>query len=86
MVSEVSERVISATNIADGSVQVAAPGDHPPIKSIAVCAGSGASVFKGVEADLLLTGEMSHVSVFAMRSLILQMGQSLMFSTKCWLQ
>jgi hypothetical protein len=25
-----------------------------------MCAGSGASVFKGVKADLFLTGELSH--------------------------
>lgn len=30
------------------------------IKTFAVCAGSGASVLKGVEADLYITGEMSH--------------------------
>ncbi|EPS39964.1 hypothetical protein H072_6299 [Dactylellina haptotyla CBS 200.50] len=30
------------------------------IKTIAVCAGSGGSVFKDVKADLLFTGEMSH--------------------------
>jgi len=33
------------------------------IKSIAVCAGSGASVLRGCRADLLLTGEMSHHEV-----------------------
>lgn len=37
------------------------PDVRKPIKSVAVCAGSGGSVFKGVEADLLITGEMSHV-------------------------
>jgi len=31
-----------------------------PIKTIAVCAGSGASVLKNVPADLYLTGEMLH--------------------------
>lgn len=30
------------------------------IKTIAVCAGSGGSVFKGCKADLYLTGELSH--------------------------
>ncbi|XP_037936793.1 NIF3-like protein 1 [Teleopsis dalmanni] len=30
------------------------------IKKVAVCAGSGASLLKGVEADLYVTGEMSH--------------------------
>lgn len=37
------------------------PDVRKPIKSVAVCAGSGGSVFKGMEADLLITGEMSHV-------------------------
>lgn len=37
------------------------PDVRKPIESVAVCAGSGGSVFKGVEADLLITGEMSHV-------------------------
>lgn len=30
------------------------------IKTIALCAGSGASVLKGIQADLYLTGEMLH--------------------------
>ena len=30
------------------------------MKSVAVCAGSGSSVLAGVEADLYVTGEMSH--------------------------
>ena len=33
------------------------------IKTVAVCAGSGSSVLKGVKADLYLTGEMSHHEV-----------------------
>lgn len=33
------------------------------IKTVAVCAGSGASVLHGVKADLYLTGEMSHHEV-----------------------
>lgn len=35
------------------------------IKTIAICAGSGSSVLKGVAADLYLTGEMSHHEVLA---------------------
>lgn len=35
------------------------------IKSVAVCAGSGGSVLKGVKADLYVTGEMSHHDVLA---------------------
>jgi dinuclear metal center YbgI/SA1388 family protein len=30
------------------------------VKSIAICAGSGSSVLKGVRSDMYLTGEMSH--------------------------
>ncbi|OWZ26117.1 YbgI/family dinuclear metal center protein [Cryptococcus neoformans] len=41
------------------------PDVRKPIKSVAVCAGSGGSVFKGVEADLLITGEMSHHEILA---------------------
>lgn len=33
------------------------------VSTIAVCAGSGASMLQGVSADLLLTGEMSHHEV-----------------------
>lgn len=32
------------------------------VKSIAICAGSGGAVFKGVQADLFFTGELQHVS------------------------
>ncbi|WRT65566.1 YbgI/family dinuclear metal center protein [Kwoniella shivajii] len=46
-------------------VQLATPDLERPINSIAVCAGSGASLFKGVKADLYLTGEMSHHEVLA---------------------
>ncbi|KFP70329.1 Putative GTP cyclohydrolase 1 type 2 NIF3L1, partial [Acanthisitta chloris] len=34
-----------------------------PVKKAALCAGSGSSVLKGTEADLYLTGEMSHHDV-----------------------
>lgn len=30
------------------------------IKTIAICAGSGSGVFKGIDADLFYTGELSH--------------------------
>lgn len=33
------------------------------VQSIAVCAGSGASVLAGVKADVYVTGEMSHHEV-----------------------
>uniref|UniRef100_A0A182SMY5 NIF3-like protein 1 n=1 Tax=Anopheles maculatus TaxID=74869 RepID=A0A182SMY5_9DIPT len=34
------------------------------IRTYAVCAGSGASVLKGVQADMYITGEMSHHETF----------------------
>ncbi|RXK41365.1 YbgI/family dinuclear metal center protein [Tremella mesenterica] len=46
-------------------LQVASPNPQKNIESIAVCAGSGGSVLRGVSADLLLTGEMSHHEVLA---------------------
>ncbi|CBQ71228.1 related to Ngg1p-interacting factor 3 [Sporisorium reilianum SRZ2] len=39
-----------------------------PISSIAVCAGSGSSVFAGVKADLYLTGELSHHEILAYKA------------------
>ena len=35
------------------------------IKTVAICAGSGGSVFKNVKADLLFTGELSHHEALA---------------------
>lgn len=37
--------------------------DNKLIKTVALCAGSGASVLRGVSADLYLTGEMLHHDV-----------------------
>lgn len=34
-----------------------------PVTSVALCAGSGGSVLNGIQADLFLTGEMSHHEV-----------------------
>ena len=40
---------------------LARPGSQSDlVKTIAICAGSGGSVLKGVKADMYLTGEMSH--------------------------
>ena len=33
------------------------------VKRVGVCAGSGGSVLAGVQANLILTGEMSHHEV-----------------------
>jgi len=43
-----------------------------PIRTIAICAGSGGSMLVGKQADVYLTGEMSHVgpSTFTRRSFI----------------
>ncbi|KAK1927399.1 GTP cyclohydrolase 1 type 2/Nif3 [Papiliotrema laurentii] len=49
-------------------VQLSVPDEERPIESIAVCAGSGGSMFKGVKADLLFTGEMSHHEVLAAKA------------------
>ncbi|KAL1409509.1 hypothetical protein Q8F55_003492 [Vanrija albida] len=46
-------------------VQLATPATVKPISSIAVCAGSGGGVLRGVKADLLITGEMSHHEVLS---------------------
>jgi putative NIF3 family GTP cyclohydrolase 1 type 2 len=42
-------------------ISVATPKNlENPIRSVAVCAGSGSGVLKGCDADLIFTGEMSH--------------------------
>ncbi|KAF8704363.1 NIF3 (NGG1p interacting factor 3), partial [Rhizoctonia solani] len=41
------------------------PEAEPQISTIAICAGSGGSLLKGVKADAYLTGEMSHHEVLA---------------------
>jgi dinuclear metal center YbgI/SA1388 family protein len=47
-------------------LRFASPVSPSLVKSVAMCAGSGASVFKGVKADLFLTGELSHHEVLAL--------------------
>ena len=44
-------------------VQVAKPYDDSErkISTVAICAGSGGSMFEGIGADLFFTGEMQHV-------------------------
>lgn len=39
--------------------------DLTSVRSVAVCAGSGASVLQGVDADVYFTGEMQHHEVLA---------------------
>lgn len=40
--------------------QAASHGEEANVKTIAICAGSGGSVFRGLKADLYYTGELSH--------------------------
>ncbi|GAB1525666.1 hypothetical protein RhiTH_008829 [Rhizoctonia solani] len=47
-------------------VQLGVPPEaEPQISTVAICAGSGGSLLKGVKADAYLTGEMSHHEVLA---------------------
>ncbi|CAE7052077.1 unnamed protein product [Rhizoctonia solani] len=49
-------------------LQLGVPTDSQPgnlIRTIAICAGSGGSLLKGVSADAYLTGEMSHHEILA---------------------
>ncbi|KAJ3042659.1 hypothetical protein HDV00_006938 [Rhizophlyctis rosea] len=46
-------------------VRVATARSPNPIKTVAICAGSGSSVLNRVKADLYLTGEMSHHDVLS---------------------
>ncbi|OUM54603.1 hypothetical protein BVG19_g4013 [[Candida] boidinii] len=51
------------TNLGLSHVQLstsASDKDAKTIKSIAICAGSGGSLFRGLNADLYYTGELSH--------------------------
>ncbi|XP_058127204.1 NIF3-like protein 1 [Anopheles ziemanni] len=56
---EAVQRIKQHTKLEHVMVGVA-PGASGRIQTFAVCAGSGASVLKGVKADLYVTGEMSH--------------------------
>ncbi len=44
-------------------VRLANCGSSDPVKTIAICAGSGGSMLNRVPASLYLTGEMSHHQV-----------------------
>ncbi|KAJ9104055.1 hypothetical protein QFC19_004189 [Naganishia cerealis] len=51
-------------------IQLGRPAPSSPapskIQSIAICAGSGASLFKGINADCYFTGEMGHHDTLAL--------------------
>jgi putative NIF3 family GTP cyclohydrolase 1 type 2 len=63
--SSLQERVKKHLGLSQ--IQVALPTDNPKldVESVAICAGSGGSVLLGVDADVYLTGEMSHHEVLA---------------------
>ena len=68
-----------------GQVQLARP-DHPrseKVTSVAICAGSGGSMLLGVDADVYLTGEMSHVSKVPFGPTRFKL-TALLRSTRCW--
>ncbi len=44
-------------------LRVARPGKPRAVKTVAVCAGAGGSLFEGVEADAYVTGELRHHDV-----------------------
>jgi len=56
-------RVKTLTGLAHVRIAGASNFDKRKITSVAVCAGSGSSVLRGVRADALVTGEMSHHEV-----------------------
>ncbi|ESO98683.1 hypothetical protein LOTGIDRAFT_142416 [Lottia gigantea] len=60
-VSEAVDRI--KTHLQLNHIRLAAKPSNKPIQSVAVCAGSGSSVLRGVRADLYVTGEMSHHDV-----------------------
>lgn len=61
---QVIERFKQHINIGKMNVAIGAHRTlQSPVRSVAVCAGSGASVLRGIEADLYITGEMSHHDV-----------------------
>ena len=47
------------------SVRIARSANLGPVRTVALCAGAGADVFQGVEADCFLTGEMGHHHILA---------------------
>jgi putative NIF3 family GTP cyclohydrolase 1 type 2 len=54
--------------------------NKPHVKTIAICAGSGASMLSGVEADAWLTGEASHHELLAATA----QGTSVILCTPQW--
>jgi len=48
-----------------GVVMIGKPPSNKQIRTIAICAGSGASMLKNIDVDLLFTGELSHHDALA---------------------
>jgi putative NIF3 family GTP cyclohydrolase 1 type 2 len=64
-VSELHQRIRKHLGLAPGALQVAYGSSERAdrlVRSVAICAGGGGSVLKGVNADMYWTGEMLHVS------------------------
>ncbi|KAF7243679.1 NIF3-like protein 1 [Varanus komodoensis] len=64
LISELIERVKCHLSLSHVRLALGAGKSlESPVKVVALCAGSGASVLRGTESDLYLTGEMSHHDV-----------------------
>ncbi|XP_020804551.1 NIF3-like protein 1 [Drosophila serrata] len=60
---EIDELVRSLQNHIQNSVHIALAVNHHPkslIQTVGICAGSGGTLLKGIKADLIISGEMSH--------------------------
>uniref|UniRef100_A0A6P4ESI1 NIF3-like protein 1 n=1 Tax=Drosophila rhopaloa TaxID=1041015 RepID=A0A6P4ESI1_DRORH len=60
---ELSKLLESLQKHIGNSVHIALAVSHNPntlIQTVGICAGSGGSLLKGIQADLIITGEMSH--------------------------
>ncbi|CDK25725.1 unnamed protein product [Kuraishia capsulata CBS 1993] len=57
---ELVERVKTSLGISQLLVAPASGSSNPVASSVAICAGSGGSLFRGVNADVFYTGELSH--------------------------
>jgi dinuclear metal center YbgI/SA1388 family protein len=64
MMGELEARIKHHLNLAQIQVGYAST-PSKPIQSVAICAGSGGSMLLGRDADVYLTGEMSHHEVLA---------------------
>jgi len=63
--STLQERVKKHLGLPQIQVALGTDTPNPYVQSVAICAGSGGSVLLGVDADVYLTGEMSHHEVLA---------------------